>query len=173
MVSWFFEPFRILMSVWIFLVFSSFRELLCASHCGTLHSDGGPWRTIHHFGTFPSKIYLWRERGWCEWYCDTSLIECDFAISHYFRFASCAVFHLYHGDWGSIFLPDTYTHLPDYVMSLPRRPLYYLHQDVTIFVRFKNISQLISTYSLSGMLLRCHHGLSSGVNSLIIYFMLF
>jgi hypothetical protein len=70
---------------------------------------------------------------------------CDFTL---FSFASCAIFHLYHGEWGSIFLPNTYTPLTGCVMSLHRRPLYYLHQDVTIFVRVKNISRLISTYSL-------------------------
>ena len=150
MVSCFCELFRILMSMWIFLVFSSFRELLCAIQCGTLHSDSDPWRTVHNFSTFSNKMYLWRERERYEWYCDRTSsvqvwIEYDSVISHYLHVAACAVIHLYHGDWEYIFLPNTYTHLPHYVISLSRRPLYYIHQDVTtnISVRVKNIS----TYS--------------------------
>jgi len=90
MVACFCELFRILMSMWIFLAFSSFRELLCASHFGTLRSDSDPWRTVHNFSTFSNKICFWREREWYEWYCDRTSsvqvwIEYDSVISLYFH----------------------------------------------------------------------------------------
>ena len=136
-----------------FLVFSSFRELWCASHCGILDSDGGPWRTICNFSTFSSKIFLWREREWYELDCDRTSsvqvwVEYRTVNSHYYRVSASAVFHLYPGDWGIIFLPNIYTYLPDCVVSLPRRTLYDLLQDVTISIRVKSISHLLSTSNL-------------------------
>ena len=141
---------RILMSMWIFLVFSSFRQLLCASHCGTLQSDDGPWITLHNFSTFSSRIYFWREREWYEWYCDrTSIqfrIEYDSVISHYFRVAACAIFHLYHGDWGNI--PPRHLHPSSRLCGVITQKTAVLFTSGCRYIRVKNMSQLISTYNL-------------------------
>ena len=146
-----FELFRILMSVWIFLVFSSFRQLLCASHFGTLQSDGGPWRTIHNFSTFSSRIYFWREREWYAWYCDRTSIpvwieydKCDFTL-----FSCCCICRLSLIPWRlRQYIPPKHLHPSTRLCGVITQKTTVLFTSGCSYIKVKNMSQLISTYNL-------------------------